>query len=125
MAKASMRTTHAAAVTPAEFYILLALADEDRHGYAVMQQVELESRGSVKLGPGTLYTAIRRLLTYGYIREVESHAEPGSDDTRRKYYRLTASGRQAAADEAGRLADLVRLARTKSIVHATDRGGRS
>ncbi len=124
MAKAGMRSLHAAAVTPAEFYILLALAGDDRHGYAIMQQVETDSEGAVTLGPGTLYTAIRRLLAYGYIREVESRIDPDLDDARRKYYRLTAAGRAAAAAEAERLAGLVRLARAKQII-APARGDRS
>jgi len=127
MVKRNMRTVQAASVTPAEFYILLALADEDRHGYAVMQQVASDSAGSVRLGPGTLYTAIKRLLDYGYIREVESRVDPDLDDARRKYYRLTPSGHAAANAEAERLAGLVRLARTRQIIDAQPRaqGGRS
>ena len=89
-----------------------------------MQQVEIDSEGAVQLGPGTLYTAIRRLLAYGYIREVESRIDPDLDDARRKYYRLTAAGRAAAAAEAERLAGLVRLARAKQII-APARGDRS
>jgi DNA-binding PadR family transcriptional regulator len=119
-----MRTVQAAPVTPAEFYILLALVDTDRHGYAVMQQVETDSQGAVRLGPGTLYTAIKRLLEYGYIREVESRVDPDLDDARRRYYRLTASGRAAATAEAERLADLVTLARARQII-APARGSRS
>jgi len=119
-----MRTVQAAPVTPAEFYILLALAQEDRHGYAIMRQVEADSGSAVRLGPGTLYTAIRRLLDYGYIREVESRVDPGLDDARRKYYRLTAAGRTVAAAEAGRLAGLVKLARARQLIDAPARGGR-
>jgi DNA-binding PadR family transcriptional regulator len=127
MATRNMRTVHAAAVTPAEFHILLALVDEDRHGYAVMQQVAADSAGAVRLGPGTLYGAIKRLLDYGYIREVESRIDPDLDDARRKYYRLTMSGRAAAMAEAERLASLVRLARAKQLIDAPARarGGRS
>jgi DNA-binding PadR family transcriptional regulator len=120
-----MRTVQAARVTPVEFFILLALVDGDRHGYAVMQQVDEDSQGTVRIGPGTLYTAIKRLLEYGHIREVESRIDPQLDDARRKYYRLTASGRSAVTAEAERLADLVRLARTKQILDAPARGGRS
>lgn len=118
-----MRTVQAASVTPVEFYILLALVEGDRHGYAIMQQVDADSRG-VQIGPGTLYTAIRRLLEYKYIREVESRIDPRLDDARRKYYRLTAAGRAAAAAEAERLADLVSLARTKQLIDAPARGAR-
>ena|SRR5687768_18557610 len=125
MAKPHMRTVRAAPVTPVEFYILLALAEGDRHGYAIMQQVDADSQGTVQLGPGTLYTAIKRLLDYAYIREVESRIDPQLDDARRKYYRLTASGRAAGAAEAERLADLVNLARAKRIIHSPARGARS
>jgi DNA-binding PadR family transcriptional regulator len=123
MARPTMRTVQAASVTPVEFYILLALVEGDRHGYAIMQQVDADSRG-VQIGPGTLYTAIRRLLEYKYIREVESRIDPRLDDARRKYYRLTAAGRAAAAAEAERLADLVSLARTKQLIDAPARGAR-
>lgn len=119
-----MRSVRAAAVTPVEFFILLALADQDRHGYAIMRQVEDDSQGAVRLGPGTLYTAIQRLLEYGFIREVESRVDPDLDDSRRKYYRLTARGRAAAAAEAERLASLVKLARTKRLIAAPTTGGR-
>jgi DNA-binding PadR family transcriptional regulator len=124
MTRPHMRAVRGAAVTPAEFYILLALVEEDRHGYAIMQQVEADSEGSVQIGPGTLYTAVKRLLDAGYIREVESRVDPRLDDARRKYYRLTASGRTAAASEAERLARLVRLARTRQIIDVPARGGR-
>jgi len=113
-----MRTVHAAPVTPAEFHILLALVDCDRHGYGVMQQVSADSGGGVQLGPGTLYGAIKRLLDYGFVREVESRVDPDLDDARRKYYRLTPSGRAAAMAEAGRLADLVKLARARQLIGA-------
>lgn len=127
MGKRHMRTIQAADVTPAEFHILLALVDADRHGYAIMQEVAANSDGTVQLGPGTLYAAIKRLLDYGYIREVESRVDPDLDDARRKYYRLTPSGRTAATAESERLADLVRLARTKQLIDvpARPRGGRS
>jgi DNA-binding PadR family transcriptional regulator len=124
MAKPSMRTVRVATVTPVEFYILLAVTDEDRHGYAIMRQVEADSEGAVRLGPGTLYTAIQRLLEYGFIREVESRVDPDLDDARRRYYRLTARGRLAAVTEAGRLAGLVRLARARRLVQAPAKGER-
>ncbi len=90
-----------------------------------MQQDDVDSQGTVQLGPGTLYTAIKRLLEYAYIREVESRIDPQLDDARRKYYRLTASGRAAATAEAERLADLVSLARAKQIIDAPAKGARS
>ena len=124
MGKPQLRPVHGAAVTPAEFYILLALVEEDRHGYAIMQQVDADSEGAVQIGPGTLYTAIKRLLDSGSIREVESRVDPRLDDARRRYYRLTAAGRAAATVEAERLARLVRLARSRQIIEASTRGGR-
>jgi len=124
MGKPHMRTVQTASVTPVEFYILLALCDEDRHGYAIMQQVDADSRGTVQLGPGTLYTAIKRLLEYRYIREVESRIDPRLDDARRRYYRLTAAGRAVASREAERLATLVRLAQAKQLIDAPAKGGR-
>jgi DNA-binding PadR family transcriptional regulator len=116
MAKAHLRGIHTASVTPAEFHILLALAVEDRHGYAVMQQVSADTGGSIRLGPGTLYTAIKRLLDYGFIREVESRIDPALDDARRKYYRVTSAGRTAARAEAARLEELVKLARARQMI---------
>ena len=124
MTKPTMRSVHAAPITPVEFYILLALVESDLHGYAIMQQVEADSDGDVRLGPGTLYTALRRLLEYGFIREVESRVDPQHDDARRKYYRLAASGRAAASAEAERLAGLVKLARAKQLVDASTKGVR-
>jgi DNA-binding PadR family transcriptional regulator len=125
MGRPHMRTLQAASVTPVEFYILLALADEDRHGYGIMRQVEIESEGTVRIGPGTLYTAIKRLLDLQYIREVESRLDPELDDARRKYYRLSASGRAAAAAEVERLGNLLKLARAKRVADSPVRGTRS
>ena len=113
-----MRSFQAAVVTPAEFHILLALVDADRHGYGIMQQVAADSNGAIQLGPGTLYGAIKRLLEAGYIREVESRVDPDLDDARRRYYRLTSAGRATATAEAGRLAALVRLARARRLIEA-------
>ena len=127
MGRPTLRSVQSNSVTPAEFHILLALSDADRHGYAVMQQVAADSDGAVQLGPGTLYTAIKRLLDYGFIREVESRIDPAEDDARRRYYRMTATGRAAAASEAERLAALVKLARGRQLLSwpARLRGGRS
>jgi DNA-binding PadR family transcriptional regulator len=121
MTKPNLRSTHGSAVTPAEFHMLLALVDADRHGYAIMQQVAEDTGGAIRLGPGTLYTAIKRLLEHGYIREVESRIDPGLDDSRRKYYRLTTTGRAAAKAEAARLEELLTLARARRILDAPSR----
>lgn len=99
-------------LTPAVFYILVALADGDRHGYAIMRDVSKRSGGTVHLGPGTLYGAISRLLRDGLIEESEERPDPEMDDSRRRYYRLTSQGGRALAAEARRLEDLARIARS-------------
>jgi DNA-binding PadR family transcriptional regulator len=91
------------------------LVDTDRHGYAIMQQVALDSAEAIQLGPGTLYAALARLLEYGFIREVESRVDPALDDSRRRYYRLTPMGRGAASTEAARLAAVVKVARSRQL----------
>ena len=103
-------------LTPAVFYILVALADGDRHGYAIMRDVSKRSGGTVHLGPGTLYGAINRLLRDGLIEESEERPNPETDDRRRRYYRLTGLGERALAAEAKRLEDLARLARSTRTV---------
>ena len=103
-------------LTPAVFHILLTLADGEAHGYAVMQEVTRRSGGSVRLGPGTLYGAIGRLLEDKLIVESEERPDPEMDDTRRRYYRLTKLGGRVLAAETERLSDLVKAARsTKAI----------
>jgi len=100
-----------------EFHILLALADGDRHGYGIMQEVETRSQGTVLLGPGTLYGAIKRMLASGLIEESAKRPTAKKDDDRRRcYYRLTRLGRSVAEKEAQRLAELVRVAHSKRLV---------
>jgi DNA-binding PadR family transcriptional regulator len=103
-------------LTPAVFHILLTLADGEAHGYAMMQEVNRRSAGTVRLGPGTLYGAISRLLEDGVIEESEERPDPKMDDTRRRYYRLTKLGGRILAAETERLADLVRAARSTKAV---------
>lgn len=98
----------------AAFQILLALADEDLHGYGIMRQVEEQTGGRVRLGPGTLYSSIQALVEENLIEEID-HADNAVDE-RRRYYRLTSSGRKLARAEAERLADLLRVARAKKIL---------
>ncbi len=105
-------------LTPPVFHILLALADGERHGYAIMQEVGERSGGSVKLGPGTLYYSIKRMLANDLIEETDERPAPDADDERRKYYRVTDFGRAVAAAESERLADLVDLARAKKYLRA-------
>src|SRR3954466_13567558 len=103
-------------LSPPVFHILLALAEGEAHGYAIMQDVAQRSAGVVKLGPGTLYGAIGRMLEDGLIEESEERPVPEMDDSRRRYYRLTELGGEVLATETRRLAILVRAARaTKAI----------
>jgi DNA-binding PadR family transcriptional regulator len=102
----------------AAFQILLALAGEELHGYAIMRQVEEQSGGRVRLGPGTLYGSIQTLLEEELIREVNCGETDGGDGgtDRRRIYRLTAAGRKVARAEAERIAELVRVARARKIL---------
>jgi DNA-binding PadR family transcriptional regulator len=100
----------------AAFQILLALAEEDLHGYAIMRQIAEQTSGGMRLGPGTLYSSIQALLEGGFIEEVDASAGATSGDERRRYYRLTSMGRKVARSEAERLADVLRVARAKKIL---------
>ncbi len=102
-------------LTPAVFHILLALADGDKHGYAIMKDVEYQTAGRLKLGPGTLYGTIKRLLAAGLIVEVDERPDPELDDERRRYYHLTAAGRKLAQEENERLMQAVKVARLKRL----------
>jgi DNA-binding PadR family transcriptional regulator len=99
----------------AAFQILLALVGEDLHGYGIMRNVAQQTEGRMRLGPGTLYSSIRALLEEKLIEEVDP-PDPSVRDERRRYYRLTSSGRKLARSEAERLADLLRVARSKNIL---------
>ena len=102
-------------MTPAVFHILLALADGDKHGYGIMKDVENQTSGRIKLGPGTLYGTIKRLLAADLIVEVDERPDPQLDDERRRYYRLTALGRKLAVEENERLTQAVKAARLKRL----------
>src|ERR1700694_2478564 len=104
------RRTAAPALTTAAFCILLALADAERHGYGVMQEVAKRTQGAVRLNSGTLYRSIKQLLGAGLIAEAGERPDPALDDERRRYYRLTVTGRRAAEAEAARLDQLVGIA---------------
>jgi DNA-binding PadR family transcriptional regulator len=95
----------------ATFHILMAVAEDDRHGYAIIQEVATRTDGALKLSPGTLYRSIQRMLEQGLIQETAERPAPELDDERRRYYRITAFGRTVAKAEARRLAQLVKLAR--------------
>ena len=90
-------------------HILLALGDEARHGYAIMQHIAEQTDGQVRLLPGTLYSTIKKLLNDGLLEEVDAPRSADSDDARRRYYRVTKQGRAAAEAETRRMAVLVRL----------------
>jgi DNA-binding PadR family transcriptional regulator len=99
----------------AAFQILLSLADEDLHGYGIMRQVAEQTSGRVRLGPGTLYSSIQSLLEEKLIEEVDVREDAKLGQERRRYYRLTSTGRKLARSEAERLAALLRVARAKKI----------
>jgi DNA-binding PadR family transcriptional regulator len=98
------------------FHILLALADGEKHGYAIMKDVETQSDGRIKMGPGTLYGSIKRMLAAGLIEESGQRPDPSMDDERRRYYRLTGLGQKVASAESQRMVDLVKVALQKHIL---------
>jgi len=100
----------------AAFHILLSLAECDLHGYGIMRQVEEQTNGRIRLGPGTLYSSIQALVEEGLIEEVNRAPDSTPNAERRRYYRLTSSGRKLARFEAARLADLLRVARARKIL---------
>lgn len=100
----------------AAFQILLALAGEELHGYGIMRQVEEQTDGKMRLGPGTLYSSIQTLLEAGLIEERDPRGEAKNGDDRRRFYRLSSAGRKLAVSEAERLANLLRVARAKKIL---------
>jgi len=103
-------------LTPAVLNILLALAGEERHGYGIMREVEGRTGGQTRLGPGTLYGSIKRMLADGLIEESAERPDPAMDDQRRRYYRITDLGRRVAGAEAERLAGLVETARARKLL---------
>jgi len=113
-------------LTAPVYHILLSLADDARHGYAILKEVETRSHGRLKLSTGTLYAAIKRLLGSGLIEETEAGPEAQTDDARRRYYSLTPLGRSVARAETRRMADLVTLAASKDLAPAPggNRGGK-
>ena len=102
-------------LTPAVLHILLALSTEERHGYGIMKRVELESQGKVRMGPGTLYGSIGRMIEAGLIRESDKRVDPAMDDERRIYYELTGLGREALTAELDRYRDVVDVATQKRL----------
>jgi DNA-binding PadR family transcriptional regulator len=112
-------------LTPAVFHILLALAEGERHGYAIMQEVTKATEGRIKMGPGTLYGTIKRLLETKLVEEADERPDPRLDDERRRYYQLTGLGRRVVKAEAERLAALVKLAQGKRLIGVAGFAGSS
>jgi DNA-binding PadR family transcriptional regulator len=103
-------------LTPAVFHILLALADGEKHGYSIMKDVESQTEGKIKMGPGTLYGSIKRMLSAGFIEEADERPDPAIDDERRRYYRLRNLGQKALSAESQRLEQAVKIARQKQVL---------
>ena len=103
-------------LTTAVFHILLALADAERHGYAIMEHVAETTDGKIKMGAGTLYGTVKRLLGSGLVEESQERPDPEMDDERRRYYRLTDLGRRVMTAEARRYERLVKVARASGLL---------
>ncbi len=103
-------------LTPSVFYILFALSNKERHGYQIMKQIEHDSDGKIKMGPGTLYGSIKRMIADGLIKEAYERPDPEFDDERRRYYRLTEFGRKQLLMELERYQNTVRLASKKNLI---------
>jgi len=103
-------------LTPPVFHILVALADGERHGYGIMQDVAQQTNGSLQLGPGTLYGCLKRMLAAGLVEESDERPDPELDDARRRYYRITALGRRTVRAEAERLAGAVTAAKARKLL---------
>ncbi len=102
-------------LTPPVFHILLALCDEERHGYGIMQDVARQTGDGLQLGPGTLYGCLKRMLAAGLVEESDERPDPALDDERRRYYRMTGLGKRVVKAEAQRLASAVLAARNKLV----------
>lgn len=98
-------------LTPAVLHILLALSTKERHGYGIMKQVESDSQGKVKMGPGTLYGSLGRMIEAGLIRESDKRVDPKMDDERRVYYKITGVGQKALTAELKRYREVVAVAK--------------
>ena len=109
--------THIAPLTPAVLHILLALATRERHGYGIMKQVESDTQGRVKMGPGTLYGSLDRMIDAGLICPADKKRDPKMNDERRVYYKITALGRRTLAAELDRYRDVVALAARLATTH--------
>src|SRR5512143_3061689 len=116
MAKPKIEPENQFPLTPAVFHVLLALSGGERHGYAIMQEVAENTGGQIRMGPGTLYGTIKRLLEARMIEESDERPDPDLDDERRRYYRLTGLGQRAVKAEALRYAATAEVARRKRLI---------
>ena len=103
-------------LTPSVFYILLALSLKERHGYEIMKEAEHDSEGKIKMGPGTLYGSIKRMIADGLIEEAYERPDPQSDDERRKYYRLTEFGKKQLLKELNRYESALKLVKKRDLI---------
>lgn len=110
-----LKNTPHTPLTPAVLHILIALSTEERHGYGIMKEVESDSGGKVKMGPGTLYGSIGRMMEAGLLRESDKKIDPELDDERRVYYKITALGQATLAAELERYREVVAIARKRQL----------
>ena len=103
-------------LTPAVLHILLALADGERHGYGIMQEVAAQSDGAMRMGPGTLYGSLKRMLAGGLVEELAERPDPQQEDVRRRYYRLTELGQRVLRAELNRLAHVMQLPAARKVL---------
>ena len=115
MSDVTLRPDDMLPLTPAVFHILLALADGEKHGYSIMQEVARITDGAIQMGPGTLYGTIKRMLEAHLIEETDERPDPAMDDERRRYYRLTGFGERVTQAEVNRLSRLLNIAQSKRI----------
>lgn len=115
MVEASSQIDALLPVPASAMHILVALADGEKHGYAIMRDILDHSGGTITMGSGTLYGSIKRMLAQGLIEETDERPDPALDDQRRRYYRLTALGHRVGAAESARLEALVRAARMRRL----------
>lgn len=106
-------------LTPGMSHVLIALADGEKHGYAIIKEIARRTDGAIRLSAGTLYTLIRRFVQEGIIAESAERPDPSLDDERRRYYRLTEFGREVAKAEAARMESALRMARAKKLIPRT------
>lgn len=116
MPKSKSETEEHLPLTRAAFHVLMALADGERHGYAIMQEIAEHTDGRIKMGPGTLYGTIKRLLEASLIEESDERPDAQLDDERRRYYRLSGLGERVVRAEAQRYADMAAVARGKKLI---------